>query len=90
MDITGRVSAIFDKGDNVCHFMFLFFGTPIEKGSIRRAENLLPKGRGANSLLLEQTPIQRGDKTVVSCLPLKYIIYHKNPAFLLFRSRDNV
>ena len=39
---------------------------PYEKGSTLKGKNLLPLG--ANSFLLEQTPFQKGAKTIDSCL----------------------
>ena len=69
IDIFGRFSVTFYKGDNFCDFLLIFLYTNplLKKGSALKGKNLLPKG--ANSFLLEQTPFQKGGKRILTELP---------------------
>ena len=85
----------FDKGDNFCHFLSAFMllqQTPSAKQSILKGKNLLPLG--ANSFLLELTPLQKRHThfdRLVSLesifIPLKYLDtrspYHICPKILI-------
>ena len=63
LNITVRSSAISDRGDNLCVFLFIScISEPILKRSFAlNGKNLLPKG--ANSYLLRVNPFSEGRPT---------------------------
>ena len=66
-DTLGTLSTIFYKGDNFCDQVSFPVQKSPEKGCTLKGKNLLPWG--ANSFLLEWTPIQKRDKMILTELP---------------------